>query len=263
MKGWLVALALLIVLAATGAGLWATWDSTRTSSDRLPPAAGDTLLPTTTRPDRATTTVPPPPPCAAAPEPVTSDPATDWATTVVDTGRHLPADFAPADLVEVTEAGFDSRDRVRQFVIPDLAALREGASANGTPIAVISGYRSFAYQDELFRERSAQLGEQAAVIETARPGHSEHQLGTAVDVLDRGTAELTTAFGATPAGRWVADNAPRYGFVVSYPEDARDRTCYEYEPWHLRYLGRDVAAEVHASGLTPREWMAARAGGSG
>jgi D-alanyl-D-alanine carboxypeptidase len=263
MKGWLVALALLIVLAATGAGLWVTWDSTSTSSDRLPAAAGETVLPPTTRRDRTKTTVPPPPPCATAPEPVTSDPATDWATTLVDTGRHLPADFAPDDLVEVTEAGFDSHDRVREFVLPDLAALREGAAANGTPIVVISAYRSFAYQHELFAERSTQVGEQSAVLETARPGHSEHQLGTAIDVLGEGGAELTSAFGSTPAGRWVADNAPRYGFVVSYPEDARDRTCYEYEPWHLRYVGRDVAAQIRGSGLTPREWMAARAGDSG
>jgi D-alanyl-D-alanine carboxypeptidase len=216
---------------------------------------------TTTAPLRqTTTTVPEPPPCTVGDESVTSDPATEWATTVVDTGHRLPPEFAPADLVEVDEAGFDSRDRIRSFVIADLSALRQAAEANGTPIVVISAYRSFDYQGDLFDERVAQVGEAEAALRTARPGHSEHQLGTAIDVLDPGVGDLTTAFAATPAGQWVAAHAHEYGFVLSYPDGARDRTCYEYEPWHLRYVGRDVAAAIHESGLTAREWMAARGG---
>jgi zinc D-Ala-D-Ala carboxypeptidase len=169
----------------------------------------------------------------------------------------------PPDLVEITAAGFASRDQVRAIVVDDLAALRAAADANGTPIVVISAYRSFSYQQQLFTERAAQVGEEAAALETARAGHSEHQLGTAVDVLDPGVGELTGAFATTPAGQWVAAHAHEFGFVVSYPEGARDRSCYEHEPWHLRYVGRDFAAEIHESGLTPREWMLARAGDAG
>ncbi len=257
MKGWLVGLALVIVLGAAGVGLWVTWDSTQTSADPLAMAANDRLVTTTTSGIEPTTTLPPPPPCAQGDEPVVGDPATEWATTVIDTGHTLPPAFAPGDLVDVTEAGFESRDQVRDFVIADLAALRAAAEANGTPIVVISGYRSHDYQANLFADRAAEVGEAEAALRTARPGHSEHQLGTAVDVLDPGVGDLTTAFGETPAGQWVAAHAHEFGFVLSYPDGARDRTCYEFEPWHLRYVGKDVAAEIHESGLTGREWMLA------
>ena len=76
-------------------------------------------------------------------------------------------------------------------------------------------------------------------------------------MLDPDAGDLTTAFAQTPAGQWVAAHAHEYGFVLSYPDAARERTCYEFEPWHLRYVGRDVAAEIHESGLTAREWMLA------
>jgi zinc D-Ala-D-Ala carboxypeptidase len=261
MKEWLVGLALVIVLGAAGVGLWVTWDSTQTSadslSDSLSTTAGGPLVTTTTAGLRATTTTLPPPPCEAGDEPVERDPTTDWATTVIDTGHRLAPDFAPGDLVDVNQAGFDSHDRVRSFVIADLAALGEAAEANGTPIVVISAYRSYDYQANLFANRTDEVGEAEAALRTARPGHSEHQLGTAIDVLDPGVGDLTAAFAQTPAGQWVAAHAHEYGFVPSYPDGARDRTCYDFEPWHLRYVGRDIAAEIHESGLTAREWMLA------
>jgi zinc D-Ala-D-Ala carboxypeptidase len=268
MKGWAVVVALVAVIATAALGLWATWDETRTgASDPLP--APD-LVTTTTSGLRAadpTTTVPPAPECAVGSEPVDGDPATDWSTVVIDTWHSLPPDYAPTDLVSVAEAGFATQDQVRSFVIPDLAALRAAAEANGTPMVVVSGYRSYDYQRTLFTRRAADVGEEQAALETARPGHSEHQLGTAVDVLDPGSGELTTAFADTPLSRWLAAHVHEYGFVISYPEGARAKTCYEFEPWHLRYVGRDVAARISASGVTAREWLlgtrAGTAGGSG
>lgn len=257
MKGSLVGLALLVVVVASGVGLWITWDSTQTSS--ADPVGSATDLPVTApRSLSATTTpLPGPPPCEQADEPVAGDPATDWATTVIDTAHQLPAEFSPPDLVDATAAGFEARDQVRQLVVEDLAALREAAEANGTPLVVISGYRSHSYQDDLFQRRADEVGEEGAALTTARPGHSEHQLGTTVDVLDAGSSELTTDFAATPAGQWLAAHAHEFGFVLSYPDGADDRTCYSYEPWHIRYVGKDVAAEIHQSGTTPREWMLA------
>jgi zinc D-Ala-D-Ala carboxypeptidase len=263
MKEWLVGLALLIVLGASGVGLWVTWDSTQMSADSLSTTAGGQLVTTTTSGLRATTTVVPAPRCEAGDGLVEGDPGVDWATLVIDMGHRLPAEFAPDDLVEVNQAGFDSRDRVRSFVIEDLAALGEGAEANGTPIVVISAYRSYDYQANLFANRVEEVGEAEAALRTARPGHSEHQLGTAIDVLDPGVADLTSAFAQTPTGEWLAARAHEYGFVLSYPDGAANRTCYEFEPWHLRYVGRDVAAEIHESGLTAREWMLARANAAG
>jgi zinc D-Ala-D-Ala carboxypeptidase len=263
MRSWLVALSLAIIVGASGVGLWVTWDATQTSSAD-PVADTDPLITTTSRePPSTTTTLPPPPPCTVGSDPVAGDPATDWATVVIDRSHQVPPTFVPPDLVEVTQAGFDARDRVRAIVIDDLAALRTAAEANGTPIVVISGYRSFSYQQELFDDHAAEVGEEQAELETARPGHSEHQLGTAIDVLDPGVGELTTAFAGTPAGQWVAAHAHEFGFVVSYPEGAHDRSCYEFEPWHLRYVGRENAAAIHEAGVTPREWMLARAAADG
>jgi D-alanyl-D-alanine carboxypeptidase len=261
MKGWLVGAALGIVAAAAGVGLWVTWDATQTTTaePRLPPTSA---LSTTTQLGGVTTTALPPPPCDLG-GPVTEVDPEDWATVVIDTNRRLPAEYQPPDLVDATEAGFESRDQVRAIVIEDLTALREGAEANGTPIAIVSGYRSHAYQADLYESRVAAEGETAANLSTARPGHSEHQLGTAIDVLEPGVGELTAAFADTPAGQWVAAHAHDYGFVISYPEGVTDLTCYEFEPWHLRYVGRDNAAAIVESGVPPRVWMLELAGSGG
>ena len=252
MRGWIATLGVVILVLGVGVGLWVTWDSTRVSDGSTLTAGPSRRVTTTTTPP---VTAPPIPACGQGDEPVEGDPLTGWATIVIDAGRALPPDFVPSDLVEVTAAGFAQRDRVREFVILDLAALRMAAEANGTPIVVVSAYRSYAYQDGLFRDEAARLGEARAAAGVARPGHSEHQLGTALDVLNPEAGELSAAFADTPAGQWVAAHAHEYGFVLSYPAGAEDRSCYEFEPWHLRYVGRDIAAQIHASGLSPREWF--------
>lgn len=255
-------LGLAVGITMTGVGLWLTWDSTQTTvtSSLSPPPSDLTATTTTTAPTTSTTAIPP---CTYGDTP-TGDPDSDWATIVVDTERRLPPDYVPDDLVEVTAAGFAQRDPVRELVVADLAALREGAEANGTPLVVVSAYRSSAYQQGLYDGAVEAAGKKEARATVARAGHSEHQLGTAVDVLDAGAGELSTAFADTPAGQWVAAHAHEYGFVLSYPHGGRDRACYRFEPWHLRYVGRSLAAEIHESGLSPREWlllMAQRRGG--
>ena len=257
MKGWAAGVAIAVVVVAAGLGLWVTWDSTQTAAtDPVPPPTGMT---TTTRaqaeevPLASSTTLPPP--CEAGEEVVTADPAVSWDRVVIDKAHGLPADFVPGDLVTIRQAGFSTMDQVRGIVIDDLAAMRVAADANGTPLVVVSGYRSYSYQSQLFQRRVNQVGEAEAAQRTARPGHSEHQLGTAIDVLDPGGGDLTLDFAATPQGQWVAAHAYEFGFVLSYPDGAADRTCYAYEPWHLRYVGREMARAIHDAGVTPREWM--------
>jgi D-alanyl-D-alanine carboxypeptidase len=258
MKGWAAAVALLAVVVAAGVGLWVTWDSTQTAATDPggpPPNLVSTTVPpigSGTQPQRRALAVPA---CTSGSEPVVGDPAADWDRVVVDTSVALPESFVPPDLVSVSQAGFVGQDQVRAIVIPDLAALRQAAQAAGAPIVVASGYRSFSYQKSLFDERVAQVGEAEAALRTARPGHSEHQLGTAIDVLTPAGGELTLDFASTPQGTWVAAHAYEFGFVLSYPPDSKDRTCYEYEPWHLRYVGRERAAAIHDAGVTPREWF--------
>jgi zinc D-Ala-D-Ala carboxypeptidase len=266
-----------VALVLAGGGSWAavTWDDLHVV-EAAPHTAGDetanpdALTSTTspTSPSGAAPAAPPPPPppafqadCSVADEPAEGDPTTDWATVVVDRQHGLPADYVPADLVDVVEAGFGdgegAGDKVREIVVDDLAALRQAAEDNGTPLVLVSAYRSYDYQARLFEEEVAANGREQAELSTALPGHSEHQLGTTIDLLDTESASLEAAFASTPAGRWLTDNAHRYGFVISYPDVPVERSCYGFEPWHLRYVGRDIARDIVESGLTPREWMLA------
>ena len=188
---------------------------------------------------------------------VPDDPAAAWATVLVDTARALPPDFGPNDLRNIADAGFPFTDglAVRSLVVADLDALRQAAAANGTPLSILAAYRSYAQQADLFDRRVDELGDAEAGSRVARPGHSEHQLGTTIDVTTEGDTDVDQSWGATPEGQWVATNAHKYGFLLSYPPDASDRTCYDYEPWHLRYVGRELAADVIDSGLSLREFL--------
>lgn len=231
------------------------------SGESQAPATTTTVTTTTTtaaqEPEDEPAAVPPCRPAGAAEQAqlADGDPLDDWATIVVDPTNALPRDFVPPDLVEVSLRPPQGEIMIREIVAEDLEKMLAGARSNGTPLTLVSGYRSYDYQLALYQDEVQDLGEEAAAATTAKPGHSEHQLGTAVDVLAPGSAELTAAFGETPAGKWVARNAHRYGFVISYPKGAEHRACYDYEPWHLRYVGRDFSRQIVRSGLAPREWM--------
>ncbi|HXF56064.1 MAG TPA: M15 family metallopeptidase [Actinomycetota bacterium] len=221
--------------------------TTRSSTD-VPPAASPTA-----EPDEPPT--PPLPDCRYGDRRAGRTGYGQWRTILVDTIFRLPPDYEPPDLVPVSEAGFDAPFLVRRVVVRDLAALREAAQANGVRLELVSAYRSFEQQRDLFERRVQQLGRVKALRRTARPGHSEHQLGTALDFKTAGNRTVGVGWGETPAGRWMAENAHRFGFVLSYPEGERETTCYAFEPWHFRYVGPRMAAEVVASGRTLREFL--------
>jgi D-alanyl-D-alanine carboxypeptidase len=216
---------------------------------------------TTTTSSTTTTTVPAPPACTDGEVVVTDNPATGWATVLVDTERALPDWYGPPDLENISEAGFPFTDglALRGLVMDDLGAMREAAAANGTPISILAAYRSYARQADLFNRRVDEMGAAEAGSRVARPGHSEHQLGTTLDVTTEGAADVDQSWGASPAGQWIASHAHEFGFLISYPAGAEERTCYDFEPWHLRYVGREQAAAVIESGLTLREYLYALA----
>ena len=166
----------------------------------------------------------------------------EWASTILDTTFMLPSDYIPSNLVPVTEAGIAGRGKVRSLVLDDLRALAAAARGDGASITVDSAYRSFDQQIASYESYVRGFGESAARLTVARPGHSEHQLGTTLDFV--GDVD------------WLAANAARFGFVMSYPADrSPTHTCYRHEDWHFRYVGRAIAAEVEASGLSLREWL--------
>lgn len=182
----------------------------------------------------------------------------DWRLTLVDSNLAVPASYAPNDLVEASAAGLSRYFTVRSIMVDDLREMAKAAAAAGARLGITSAYRDYTDQRWTFWYWVGQLGYDKALVSSARPGHSEHQLGLVID--------FTTSHGEDPwvyrdfaketsAGKWLAANAWRYGFIMSYPLNKLAKTCYAYEPWHYRYVGIEEAAAIRSSGLTLREWL--------
>jgi zinc D-Ala-D-Ala carboxypeptidase len=185
----------------------------------------------------------------------------DWDKVVLDTIFALPSSYVPPDLTSVANANISGSGKVRSFVIGDLKAMVRDAAAAGAALEVVSAYRSYSRQVALFDEYVSDVGFDEAVTFSARPGHSEHQLGTAIDFKSKGGSLPwnLSDWATTKAGKWLTNNGWRYGFLLSYPRRASpELTCYIYEAWHFRYFGRATAAAIVESGLSPREWLWAR-----
>jgi D-alanyl-D-alanine carboxypeptidase len=181
-----------------------------------------------------------------------------WAISLVDPIRRLPSDYRPTRLVSVSRAGLNGDVRVRQVMIDDLRALARAARLVDAKVAVISAYRTYSHQKALFRREVRLYGREAALRRVARAGHSEHQLGTALDFRSAGSTRLPWAsddWARTRPGRWMQEHAWQYGFVMSYPDGERETTCYRYEPWHYRYVGRQLAQALRQSGDSLREYL--------
>ena len=199
-----------------------------------------------------------PPACAYGDVLATAQSSAEWQRTVLDSTFRLPADYRPDDLVDSTAAGLNPGFQIRSLIVDDLAAMADAARAAKAPFLLLSGYRSYASQVATYKAFVAREGIDGGLASAARPGHSEHQLGTVLDFGSDGPlGTSSTDWGQSIAGAWLKANAWRYGFVLSYPADLTSVSCYKYEPWHYRYVGRPIAAEVHALGITLREdlWL--------
>lgn len=155
----------------------------------------------------------------------------------------------------------ESLEAPESAAAPDLALVPEAAAAldrlvaaaaeaGAGEMAMTSGFRSYDYQETLFASYARQHGTEAAETFSARPGHSEHQTGLAADLVacDPGCGTLGQ-FGSTDQGRWTAENAWRFGWIVRYEEGRADITGYAPEPWHLRYVGEELAAAYRDGGF--------------
>ncbi|MFP3712256.1 D-alanyl-D-alanine carboxypeptidase family protein [Puerhibacterium sp. TATVAM-FAB25] len=164
---------------------------------------------------------------------------------VVNKQRPLePLDYAPRHLRTV--AGTDVE--LRQDAAAAAERLLADAARAGVPLLPRSGFRSYETQVDTYAHWADVLGPDVADTQSARPGHSEHQTGLALDVLaGDGTCREFGCFGDTPQAAWLAEHAPAYGFVVRYQEGQEAVTGYTAEPWHLRYVGTRTAADLTAS----------------
>lgn len=137
---------------------------------------------------------------------------------------------------------------------PDVTAaynkMSADASAQGLTLTMSSGYRSYDYQAQLYNNYVNSDGQAAADRYSARPGYSEHHTGLAFDL-----APVDNSFADTPEGKWVAANCYKYGFIIRYPEDKEDITGYMYEPWHLRYVGVELATALYNNNMCLEEYF--------
>lgn len=157
-------------------------------------------------------------------------------TVLVDKAHALAADDDPPDLVPLTDYDLllNRTDlSLRRIIMPDVLAMNEAALIDGVSLVFSSTYRSYDYQKGLYARNVAWYGEEQASRESAKPGESQHQLGTTIDF-----GSITDAFGETDAGKWLFQHAWEYGFSLSYPDGYEELTGYRHEIWHYRYLGR-------------------------
>ncbi|HAK46448.1 MAG TPA: hypothetical protein DCO79_11090 [Spirochaeta sp.] len=189
---------------------------------------------------------------------VVTDPAA--YDVLVNKQRRLPAGYIPVDLVRVevpTILVFEEVNHLRQAASEALSAMFAAAEAEqGYKLLARSGYRSYNTQVMLYELNVREYGEEYAKRISARPGTSEHQSGLAMDISSPVVNyQLTEDFGDTDEGKWAAENAHRFGFILRYLKTKEDVTGYTYEPWHLRWVGTELAAEVYNSGLTLEEFF--------
>jgi len=227
--------------------------------------------------------------CAVADVPTPVAAYADHVRTFLDWTYRLSDTYVPPDLVSATSGGPYIAPRgvetagaaeilarrgdpsystllsdapnaaIRVVAYADLAAMRGAAVASGSPLVILSSYRSYGLQVDTFNYWVRVGGYEQALRTSARPGHSEHQLGTAIDFGDGAAAPWEYEdWATTPTGAWLAAHAPEYGFVMSFPKGKTDVTCYAYEPWHYRYVGKALAQSLSESRVTLREYQSSQ-----
>ena len=148
----------------------------------------------------------------------------------------LPMTYNPGGLTKECRKAFEE--------------MKAGAAEDGYTLKIVSGFRSFETQYVIYWRYVRNDGQKAADTYSARPGHSEHQTGLAMDLNS-----LKSAFGDTPEGKWLAAHCHEYGFIIRYPKGKSGITGYIYEPWHVRYVGVELATKLYESGLTLEEYF--------
>ena len=154
---------------------------------------------------------------------------------VVNKTYSLPSSYNPGGLTAETAEAFER--------------LRQGAAADGVSIWIVSGFRSYETQNSLYWSYVSYNGQALADTFSARPGHSEHQTGMAIDCNS-----VYDSFAGTREAIWLENHCHEYGFILRYPYGKQSVTGYKYEPWHIRYVG-DIAEDIYNSGLTLEEYF--------
>lgn len=185
------------------------------------------------------------------------DPASPWV--IINKTRPLPLGYAPADLIVPNIPLSERRDapnmQMNRQAAVAMEELFQAALADGIEYSFESGYRSAEYQKQLFEDAVRRKGREQAERYNAKPGLSEHQTSFAGDLVAESEKEcsMKTCFGDTPAGDWLKRRAPEFGYIIRYPQGKESITGYGYEPWHIRFVGRELALEMQRTGILTME----------
>ena len=174
----------------------------------------------------------------------------DDVDALVNKYHKLPSNYEAKDLVTLSKTYSSRGHKIKKVASESLMKMIDAAKADGLNLLVISGYRTESTQRGLFNNSVKRNGEAHALIYSAKPGHSEHQLGLAVDL--NSTEE---SFDQTKEYKWLKANSYKYGFIERYPKGKEFITGYGYEPWHYRYLGVDLATKVYTENVTYEEYL--------
>ncbi|MDE0573754.1 M15 family metallopeptidase [Demequina sp. B12] len=176
------------------------------------------------------------------------DPASLWV--VVNKARPLdPLDYVPTGMTSVggVQMVAEAAEAMEQ--------MRAAAAQAGASFSISNAYRPYSEQRYLHSQYQAEFGTAITDRGSLRPGYSEHQTGLAADVYASAACRIKTCFADETAGRWIADHAHEFGFVVRYPVGLEATTGIRYEPWHVRYVGVDLAAALVESGQTMEQFF--------
>jgi len=181
---------------------------------------------------------------------------------LVNKERFLPSNYKPTDLVTVsvpTQLANPEVNQLRKVAADALYQMFEGAKEDGFNLVARSGYRSYGTQEALYTANVTSKGQEYADRYSAKPGTSEHQTGLAMDITCAVVGfQLSNEFGDVPEGIWTKENAHKYGFIIRYPKGKEDIVGYSYEPWHIRYVGVELATKIAESDLTMEEYFEQR-----
>lgn len=193
----------------------------------------------------------------------------DFDLLLINKTHALSENYYPEDLVKidrfVSGVGSDETHQMRKVAADALNAMFDAAAEEGLEIRLRTGFRSYSYQTSLYNNYVKRDGQKAADTYSARPGTSEHQTGLSCDLGGKSEGfELSYKFGKTDEGKWVAEHAHEFGFIIRYTDGEQKEsgkgapgkiTGYVYEPWHIRYVGVEHATEIYNAGITLEEYL--------
>lgn len=185
---------------------------------------------------------------------------TPESTSVLVNRDHLlPSTYVPKNLVvpkiKFVYYFYSDKRKMRKDAADAIVKLFNAAKKDGITLVGVSGYRSYKRQQEIYKRNVKSKGKDATDTVSAIPGSSEHQTGLAMDVSAKSANyQLKKSFADTKEGKWLAKHCHEYGYIIRYPEDKPKVTGYTYEPWHIRYVGEDIATHLYKNALTLEEF---------